>query len=87
MIQRCPVCKRQVKPTERYPRSVCSACVERATDENGDSVEFLQSGTLGLLAARYVESGQPYISYDCWIDGVACSAEVHPFGGIIIEAV
>lgn len=86
MIQNCPVCGRDVKPNPRYPRYVCASCVKRATDTKGESVEFFQTGPLGLLAGRYAASGEPYISYDCVIDGVECWAEEARFGGIVVQA-
>lgn len=86
MAQKCPVCGRDVKLNERYPRYVCSSCVKRATDEHGKSVEFYQSGALGLLAGRYTETGEPYLPCDCLIDGVDCWAEEARFGGIVVQA-
>jgi hypothetical protein len=86
MIQRCPVCEREVKLNARYPRYVCSSCCKRATAPDRRKVEFFQSGALGLLAARYVETGEDYMGADCTIDGVECWAEEARFGGIVVQA-
>jgi hypothetical protein len=84
--QKCPVCSRDVKANPRYPGYVCSPCSKRATAPDGRHVEFFQSGPLGLLHARYTETGEPYVSEECDIDGTPCLARVAHFGGIVIQA-
>jgi hypothetical protein len=86
VIQKCPVCGREVKPNLRYPRYVCPPCIKRSTALGGEKIEFFQAGALGLLAGRYSATGEEYMSADCFIDDMRCTADVARFGGIVIQA-
>lgn len=83
----CPVCSVDVVHWERYPDQVCDGCILRASDAYGRRLIFTNVGISGGFAAFYRESGEPYDSAVCWIDGIKCSAGEHRFGGIIVEAV
>lgn len=88
MLQRqaCPVCGVEVIPSPRYPLYLCPACASRASDRDGHRLIFANASLSGGFIARYVQSGAPYSSHDCYIDGIACRADEARFGGIIIQA-
>jgi hypothetical protein len=90
----CPVCGRPTPHWNRYPRSVCDRCGERAADAAGRFVAGYNTHFSGGFEARYrtrdgrdgdvcvevSESGR------CWIDDHECSIGEARFGGIVIEA-
>jgi hypothetical protein len=41
----------------------------------------------GGYAARYADTGEPYSSHACYIDGLPCWADEARFGGIVIERI
>ena len=87
MVQTCPVCGQEVKANPRYPRYLCGACVERASDANGQKLQFFQSNPDGRYAARYALSGEDYPSHECLVDGMKCWADEARFGGIVVQTV
>lgn len=86
MSQACPVCGVPLEPQSRYPRYVCGACAIRACSADGRRLIFSNEGFDGGYVARFADTGEPYDSHDCWIDGIACHADEARFGGIVIEA-
>lgn len=85
MSHACPICAAALEPESRYPRYVCSSCASRACSADGRPLAFSNVGFDGGYAAHYADTGEPYDSHDCWIDGVACRADEARFGGIVIE--
>lgn len=85
MSYACPICAAVLEPQSRYPRYVCGECAGRARSADGRPLRFSNVGFDGGYAARYADTGEPYDSHDCWIDGVACRADEARFGGIVIE--
>lgn len=86
MTYACPICGISLEPQARYPCYVCEACASRACSAKGRSLAFGNEGFSGGYVAAYADTGEPYDSHDCWIDGVACHADEARFGGIVIEA-
>ena len=41
----------------------------------------------GGYAAEYADTGDPYESHECFVDGIECYADEARFGGIVIETV
>jgi len=87
MVQVCPTCGREVEPNPRYPRYLCSACVERAADTNGELIQFYQASPDDQYAARYATTGVDYPNHECFVDGVKCWADEARFGGIVVQTV
>ncbi|MFD2755641.1 hypothetical protein [Comamonas terrae] len=81
----CPLCATALQPSDRYPRHVCPDCAQRAQSPDGRRLEFFNLGLSGGYGARYADTGQPYDSHDCFIDGRLCHAGEARFGGIVIE--
>jgi hypothetical protein len=82
----CPICGGRMEPSERYPRQVCGDCVARACDTNGRRLAFANIDMSGGFQAVDAETGAPVENgHDCWIDGHACRADEHRFGGIVVE--
>ena len=94
----CPVCFKPVKTLERYPRSLCSQCSARVTDQSGRPVVFYDiqalpapnsSGVtlIGGFYGYYANTGLQdiYPSSTCYVDGITCEAKNARFGGIVIE--
>lgn len=82
----CPLCGASRPYSPRYPTAVCLDCVAKAADEHGRRVVFSNVSFSGGLAGRYLDSGEPYLSEDCWIDGVKCRASEAHMGGTVILA-
>ena len=87
--QSCPVCLVHVDVSERYPRYVCEACLERACDraDGGRRVQFSIGFLFGGIAGRYADTGDDYPHATCFVDGHACRAEPARFGGVVVQAV
>ncbi len=86
--QHCPICGVELSSDPRYPRKLCGRCGLRARDELGRPLRF--SNTT-LLAAGFLaevdDNGtwRPRENGQCWVDGRACIADEHRFGGIVIQ--
>jgi hypothetical protein len=87
MGQVCPICGNEMKANPRYPRYLCQTCVQRATDEKNEQVQFFQATPDGRYAARYAATGNDYLGHECFVDGVRCWADEVRFGGIVVQAV
>ena len=85
MSHACPICAASLEPQPRYPRHVCRTCASRARSADGRPLAFANEGFDGGYVASYADTGEPYDSHDCWIDGIACRADEARFGGIVIE--
>lgn len=84
--QVCPICKRYVKLSSRYPNYACRQCVQLATDKKGKPVHFFNTEFSGHgCAGAYTKTGKPYNSNRCYIKGVECKAEEAYLGGIVIK--
>jgi hypothetical protein len=81
----CPICHHSILLDPRYPRAVCAACADRATDGNGRQVRFFNAGLSGGLTGRYADDGSMYETADCLIDGHTCQAKEKHLGGVVIE--
>jgi len=95
-IQPCPICRKAVAPSARYPAYVCTDCSARAVDTQGRSVRYSNKelhGT-GIVEETQQPSGEwistretiDYRPFDCWIAGVHCNVAEAYFGGIVITA-
>jgi hypothetical protein len=85
--QYCPICSKPVMPDPRYPRHVCGECADKACSKDGRALSFFNLSIGGGIGAVYDDTGEPYLSQDCYIDGVKCFADDARFGGIVIEVV
>ena len=85
MSHPCPICGSALEPVPLYRRYVCSDCAARAASADGRRLDFSNIDLSGGYAARYADTGEPYDSHACWIDGIRCRADEARFGGIVIE--
>jgi len=85
--QDCAICGAEVDPSARYPRYLCEECAARATAPDGRPLRFSNADLSGGYRAEYADTGEPYCSHNCMIDGVACRADEARFGGIVIQRV
>lgn len=83
--QRCPVCGAPRAFRERYPRSLCAACVRRAVDERGRPLDFFNEDGGGGLTVVVRSTGERRESPLCWVDGVRCRAEEARMGGVVVQ--
>src|SRR5260370_25825051 len=83
--QRCPICSTEVESHPRYPRYVCRDCARRVRSADGRPLEFFNRDLSGGFAARYADTGAPYRSHECLIDGVECYADEARLCGIVIQ--
>jgi len=86
-MQQCPICQKQVTPSERYPRYLCEDCAARAKSKDGRSLSFSNESFSGGFVAKYVDTSESHLSHECYIDSVQCYADEHHFGGIVIQPV
>jgi N-glycosidase YbiA len=82
----CPVCSQSVLHIERYPRSVCGDCYDRACNAKGQKLSFFNTCISGGFEAVVDENQEKHLGHVCYIDGVECRADEGRFGGIVIEA-
>ena len=82
----CAICAAPVHPEPRYPRKVCGDCAKRAVDAAGRALVFRNESVSGGFVATYADTGEPYPGeHACWIDGIACAAGEHYWGGIVVQ--
>ena len=89
MNQTCPICATEVPSEPRYPNKLCDRCSALARDEQGRQVRFrnetlLASGFLAEVDDHGV--WRPRDDGKCRVDGRACIAGEHRFGGIVVQA-
>jgi hypothetical protein len=70
MNQTCPICATEVPSEPRYPNKLCDRCSALARDEQG----------------RHPGVWRPRDDGKCWVNGRACIAGEHRFGGIVVQA-
>lgn len=85
MSHTCPICHAPLATDPRHPRYICDTCAARASSFDGRPLGFSNVDMSGGYEAYYTDTGAPYDSHDCWIDGIACHADEARFGGIVIE--
>ncbi len=71
-MQQCPICQKQVSPSERYPRYLCEDCAARAKSKDGRLLSFSNESFSGSFIAKYTDTGESYTSHECYIDKVQC---------------
>ena len=90
----CPICGRPTVHEERYPRSVCADCTQRAADSQGRRVVGYNEGISGGLIVFYAESpsgpqteiaGEVLETGRCYVDGIACTMSEARFGGVVVQ--
>jgi hypothetical protein len=81
----CPICSAEVVHFERYLLQVCGSCGSRACDADGRLLEFGNISLSGGFAAIYSDTREIYDNHLCYIDDIACHADEHRFGGIVIS--
>ncbi|NTU61969.1 MAG: hypothetical protein HGB05_00885 [Chloroflexi bacterium] len=83
--QFCPICGAPVAPMARYPRYECATCAAKAVAPVGRPLRFFNVSLSGGFGAEYADTGEPYDSSICYIDGVKCMVDEARFGGIVIQ--
>ena len=84
-LQVCPICKKSIQPSERYPRYLCAECAKRARSKDGRLLKFFNESFSGGFIAQYADTGESYPSHECYVDGIPCYADEHYCGGIVIQ--
>lgn len=88
MKQLCPICKRYVKSSSRYPYYLCGKCVLQLTDKQGTCVEFFNTDFSGHgCVGRYRDSKEEYRFSICYVENKVCRAEEGYYGGIMISLI
>ncbi|RMA82697.1 5' nucleotidase, NT5C type [Umboniibacter marinipuniceus] len=77
----CPFCGASVEFWSAFPFTACESCAERATDENGRSVDYYNTHISGGLEGRYSDTNEVYSADYCFIDGTECVAVDTRLGG------
>jgi len=81
----CPICGKAGERSPRYPRYICVECAGRATDKDGRPLRFTNVSVSGGYEASYRDSGEPYESHICYVDGRKCRADEAHMGGIVVS--
>lgn len=81
----CPLCGNSRLHFDRYPLAVCQDCAAKATNQEGQRLAFYNKDLSGGYRAIVTETGEPYDSHFCFIDGVSCYADEARFGGIVVQ--
>jgi hypothetical protein len=87
MDQACPLCGAAVPVNPRYPQALCRECAALAGDVRGRPLAFANESMGGGFEARYADTGEEYLSHECWVRGVRCWADEARFGGIVIQPI
>ncbi len=89
--KQCPICNAEMDIIDtRFPNALCSACITRAIDNNGNKVEFFnESLGGGLVATHTLPDGttQNDKLFVCTIDDKPCKAVEFHMGGTGIELI
>lgn len=83
----CPICCAPVLASPRYPQKLCPVCVLEATDAEGRSIHFTNTGLSGGLEARYSDDERSLADCECFVRGIRCRAEECKFGGFVVQPV
>jgi hypothetical protein len=54
---------------------------------DGRKLRFFNLDFSGGFGASYADTGEPYDSHQCYVEGIECRADEARFGGIVIEAI
>lgn len=90
----CPISGTPTAHEDRYPRSVCADCRDRAGDRDGRRVVAYNEGLSGGLIVFYAESptgpqteiaGEVLETRHCFVDGIECTIEEGRFGGVVVQ--
>ena len=81
----CPICAKELRHIQRYPKYVCESCSNRARSRDGRPLKFFNISLSGGFTAQYADTGEVYESHECFIDDVPCYADEARFGGIVIQ--
>jgi hypothetical protein len=87
MVQHCPICSAVVETIPRYPRYVCEKCVSLTVSSDGRPLTFGNEDISGVFVGMYADTGEAYMSHECFINSVLCRADEARFGGIVIEVI
>ena len=85
MPQQCPICGSEVPESPRYPRYLCERCTAKAVSADARPLTFFNEDVSGGFVAFYADTGEPYPSHECFVDGIKCRADEAHMGGIVIE--
>ena len=95
---RCPICGSEQQFSGRYPRLLCGACVDRATDAAGRPVTVHNTATLGGATGIYADGThaplenlgseilrEKHVAEEFYVDGIRCLSQEAHFGGIATQ--
>ncbi len=86
--QHCPICQQEVDYSSRYPKHLCSACMDLTADAEGRPLTFYNISISGHgCQGEYKDTGERYAGDTCYVKGIPCKAKEHRFGGIVVEVV
>lgn len=80
----CPICSGNMRFNPWHPTAVCSKCYGKVTSADGRPLDFYRVDNFGDLVGRYADTGEPYPTLECFINGVRCGACEGRFGGDLI---
>jgi hypothetical protein len=64
---------------------VCAACYAKARSIDERPLRFFNLSWSGGFRAEYADTGEPYETAVCYIDGLKCIAGEAHMGGIVIQ--
>ena len=78
-----PICDNNMIYFERYPKMICHKCVELATTEDGESIQFYNVDHTGDFIS--VVNNVHGEIHDCLVNNKKCYADEARFGGIVVQ--
>ncbi|KAJ3445304.1 hypothetical protein M0812_11176 [Anaeramoeba flamelloides] len=84
--QKCPICKKNVEISPRYPHYVCGEC--RSTGvftKEGKQINFFNEDMSGGFLSQIEGEKKFGREHTCYIKNVKCFADEARFGGIVIQ--
>lgn len=84
-MQVCPICRTDVPESSRYPQYLCAACAGCTCAANGRPVTFSNADLSGGFVGTYSDTGEEYLSHECFVGGIRCRSKEAYLGGIVVE--
>lgn len=86
-METCPLCRaEEVIPLIGVSNYVCQKCRDKATNNEGHKVIFVESPTYKILCYNTITHETTHFDepVKCLIDGTECEAHLYIFGGVVI---
>lgn len=85
-VQACPICFKHTTYSRRYPKHICTECIDTAVDVLGRAVKVCNSEALGYgVKVVVTETGEDLGEAHVFVHGHECEPREAYFGGIVLQ--